>query len=279
MHPRGSKVMLLSRLWTTTEQKLLKKKMRGVVFFGVLFAFLIWLLVGGSAEGATIDVHTRAPVLDVELEKMKSFIGAEYVAYRNHNLRVLSFALYLLEKEGHKATEEEKQIIEVAQKKRGKEVKPDFSFRQFSLAFHDVGLWTDSKLSYLDPSEAVARKTAKGTKFEKHLDLIHDIIVYHHKITAFSHPNSRHAELVEAVRRFKTTDKKERADIFLSFRADLIDFSLGIVKFAVPTADVRLVQERLPNSGFHLALLALPVRIRGWNIFKGIYELLQIFYW
>lgn len=132
----------------------------------VLFiAFILgYLLVGGSSSGATISVITKSDVLDQELNKMKDVIGGDLPGYRNHNLRVLSYTLYLLEQSGAPATKEERDVIE------------------FALAYHDVALWTDSKLSYVDPSAERAKAAAVGTRFEKHFPLIHDIVVFHHKV-------------------------------------------------------------------------------------------------
>jgi len=55
-------------------------------------------------------------------------------------------------------------------------------------SFHDVALWTDSVLNYLDPSYEQVAKSHKDLS-AKDLLLVHDIIVFHHKVTPFEGPH------------------------------------------------------------------------------------------
>jgi hypothetical protein len=51
--------------------------------------------------------------------------------------------------------------------------------------YHDIGLWTHSALSYVDPSADLAAKDLKGRFSPVELARIRDIILWHHKLTPF----------------------------------------------------------------------------------------------
>ena len=57
---------------------------------------------------------------------------------------------------------------------------------QAAFVYHDIGLWTDRVLAYLDPSEAVA--IAENIKLGLVLDpdLLRGAIHWHHKILPYS---------------------------------------------------------------------------------------------
>ena len=76
-----------------------------------------------------------------------------------------------------------------------------------AFVYHDIGLWTDKELAYLEPSEAVALadNARHGWGFDP--DLLYGIIHWHHKVFPYQGP---HARVIEACR-----------------RADWIDASLG----------------------------------------------------
>jgi len=126
-----------------------------------------------------------------------------------------------------------------------------FALRQCSLeerqkfiiagAFHDIGIWTDGTVDYLAPSIAQAKLylIAHGmTAWIAEIELIIDL---HHKMRPYRGGAS---PLVEIFR-----------------RADLADFSLGVVKGGVPGAAVRAAKAAYPNAGFHKSLLQLA---GGW---------------
>ena len=105
-----------------------------------------------------------------------------------------------------------------------------------ALAWHDLGIWTDATWDYLGPSEARAR--AAGAD-----DGVALAIALHHRIRPWRGP---HADLVEPLR-----------------RADLVDVSLGLVRFGLSRQQVRRVQQALPDAGFHAALVRLFLRELG----------------
>ena len=74
-------------------------------------------------------------------------------------------------------------------------------------------------------------------------DEIEQMIVQHHKLRAV---RSGPSELVEVFR-----------------RGDLVDFSLGMVTFGLPSSFIRQVKTEIPNAGFHRMLMKL---LGGWVI-------------
>ena len=103
--------------------------------------------------------------------------------------------------------------------------------------FHDLGLWSDRTVDYLAPSIARARAYLRAAGLDHWSEEIAAMIDSHHKVTACMDPRF---PLVEVFR-----------------RADLVDVSLGFVRFGVPRAYVRAVKEQFPNAGFHKRLAQL----------------------
>ena len=66
-----------------------------------------------------------------------------------------------------------------------------------AFVYHDIGLWTDHELAYLEPSEAVA--LADNEKYDWGLDpeMLRGVIHWHHKILAYRGP---HQDVIEACR-------------------------------------------------------------------------------
>lgn len=166
----------------------------------------------------------------------KKELGDDMQGYVNHCYRVLSYTVHYL---GGNETF----VPQIAT----------------ALAFHDLGLWSDDALRYLEPSLERAAQYV-GKLFSKDdLDLINNIIYLHHKITPF---HGTHEDVVNA-----------------AIKADLLDFSLGLANHGMPYSHVRKVNAVLPNAGFHVSLARLLFSLEGWNIPKAIYELSSIFKW
>ena len=109
-----------------------------------------------------------------------------------------------------------------------------------AVAFHDLGIWTDLTFDYLAPSErlATAYLEARGRG-----DLVAEIgamIREHHKLTRST---ASAGWLVEPFR-----------------RADLVDVSLGVVRFGLPRALIRAAYDAYPGAGFHRNLVRLTAR-------------------
>ncbi|HEV7734253.1 MAG TPA: phosphohydrolase [Candidatus Binatia bacterium] len=104
-------------------------------------------------------------------------------------------------------------------------------------AFHDLGIWSDGTFDYLPPSVARATAFLDATGRAPATDAVARAIEMHHKLLPY---HGDDALLVEALR-----------------RADLIDVSLGLVRFGVPREFVRQVRGAFPNCGFHATLARL----------------------
>jgi len=107
-------------------------------------------------------------------------------------------------------------------------------------AFHDLGIWTAGTFDYLAPSIDLARAYLDETGRGGHRDEVAAIILEHHKLRSY---RGRFASTVETFR-----------------EADLVDVSLGAVRFGLPRRFVRSVRAALPNAGFHRCLLSLTAR-------------------
>jgi hypothetical protein len=107
-------------------------------------------------------------------------------------------------------------------------------------AFHDIGIWTDGTFDYLEPSIARSRAYLAGCQCQ-HLERETGVVIAeHHKIRPY---RSEFAGNVEAFR-----------------RADLVDVSVGVVRFGLPGAFVRSVKATFPDAGFHWRLVTLAAR-------------------
>lgn len=104
-------------------------------------------------------------------------------------------------------------------------------------AFHDIGIWSDSTIDYLPPSCARAREYLRENKLDAWIPEIELMIDEHHKVRRYE--DSRYP-LVEVFR-----------------KADLVDVSLGLVKFGLPSATVSEVKRAFPNAGFHKRLASI----------------------
>ncbi len=148
-----------------------------------------------------------------------------------------------------------------------------------ALVYHDVGLWTDAKLAYLEPSCVAAAEAAKQAGLSpEQAQLVRDVIYFHHKVTPFvvaasadaakeggsdgGVPPAAHAAVVNAVR-----------------LADHIDASMGLITKGMPHAHIAAVMEQVPEAGFHWTLLSFLPRVRGWNIPRAVWELSSIIKW
>jgi hypothetical protein len=101
-------------------------------------------------------------------------------------------------------------------------------------AFHDLGIWADETVDYLAPSVSRANQflAARGRDSER--EGVDIMIELHHKIAPYHGPREA---LVEPFR-----------------RADLVDLTLGAVRFGLPREFIRDVRAAFPNSGFHACL-------------------------
>jgi hypothetical protein len=205
-------------------------------------------------------IYTSHPVLDRVLQEHQSEMGEDYVAYRNHCLRVMSFASHFLKEN---ATESAMHII------------------AYALAYHDIGLWTDTELDYLEPSsrrmlqettdrmhetddmQDIESKILQSFNNDRDLATIQAIILQHHKYTPWRAPENSLADerLVNAVR-----------------KADWADASMGVVRFGLTAGHMEVAYSSLPEAGFHAALGKLTKKLSPDSIL-GRLKVLSIFKW
>jgi len=107
-------------------------------------------------------------------------------------------------------------------------------------AFHDLGIWAAATFDYLAPSVALALEHLASSGLADHAAEVEAVIVNHHKLRRYRGPFERTVELFR--------------------RADLIDVSLGLIRFGVVRQEVRAVRASLGNAGFHRRLLELTMR-------------------
>lgn len=79
-----------------------------------------------------ITIKEERPRVEELLARYRAVIGSDYDGYRNHVYRVITYAMHFL----NDAPEHE-QLVETA------------------FVYHDIGLWTDHELAYLEPSEVL----------------------------------------------------------------------------------------------------------------------------
>ena len=101
--------------------------------------------------------------------------------------------------------------------------------------FHDLGLWSHGTFDYLRPSVSMAKQYLSQNNLESWSSEVALMIDMHHKLMKYEQPESR---LIEVFR-----------------RGDLVDFSWGIVKCGIPNAFIQFIRARLPNAGFHCAVM------------------------
>lgn len=157
---------------------------------------------------------TTHPRLDAALKEWAQSIGPNFNAYRNHCYYVLNVVNVLAQ-----PTPGELDQVAIA------------------AAFHDLGIWSDNTLDYLDPSADRARAYLAAQNREADFPAVEAMIQGHHKITRCK---GEHARLAEAFR-----------------RADWNFVSLGSIPMGVPRALRRKLLATFPNDGFHKMLLRL----------------------
>jgi hypothetical protein len=168
------------------------------------------------------SVLMRHDIVEDVLSAWSRTLGRDGPGYRGHVYRVLNFALALA----------------------GEASAPgDIDGLATALVFHDLGIWSDHTLDYLEQSAARARAYMATHLPAANSEAITQMIMLHHKVTPCP-PDA--SPLAEAVR-----------------RADLVDLSLGMVRFGLAKEFVREVRAVLPNEGFHSSLARIWA---GWII-------------
>jgi hypothetical protein len=104
-------------------------------------------------------------------------------------------------------------------------------------AFHDLGIWSDRTVDYLPPSVRRLREHLERVGRGAEAGELERMVAWHHKLTPCRAASDA---LVEAFR-----------------RADLVDLTLGLVRFGLPKEYVQAVRAAFPAAGFHLRVAQL----------------------
>ena len=176
---------------------------------------------------AEIDIKAERPLVEERLAPYKDTIGDDCGGYRNRVYRTITYAMHLLDNDP-----EVEPLVETA------------------FVYHDIGLWTDHELAYLEPSEAIA--LADNERFGWGLDpeALRGAIHWHHKILPYRGPHER---VIEACR-----------------KADWVDASKGMIRKGFSRQAIREVEAAFANNGFHDTLLRLARDYGGSTIAGGI---------
>ena len=108
---------------------------------------------------------------------------------------------------------------------------------QIAACFHDIGIWTAGTLDYLGPSETDAAAYLRARGKEEWVAEVVEMIEMHHGI------RSRAGSSFPLVETFR--------------RADIADFSLGIIPMGISTELIAQLKSEFPNAGFHKRLMKL----------------------
>jgi hypothetical protein len=221
------------------------------------------ILLGRKVSDLPSDfkAYSSHPVLDRVLQEHRSVLGDDYASYRNHCLRVLSFASFFLKEN---ATESAIDLI------------------AYGLAYHDLGLWTDKVLNYLEPSSRRMKQETKDRLHEtdemlqdteakilqsfnnvKDLATLEELIVQHHKYTAWKAPKGSPVDenIVNAVR-----------------KADWADVTKGVVRYDLTAGHIESAYEKIPEANFHRMQFDMLGRLSPHSLL-GRLKLLNTFKW
>ena len=180
-----------------------------------------------------IKIKFEHPRVEELLARYENVIGKDLPSYRNHVYRTIAYAMHFLEHD------------------------PGFEpLVETVFVYHDIGLWTDHELAYLEPSEAVALADNEKYGWGLNAEALRGAIHWHHKIFSYKGPND---QIIEACR-----------------RADWIDASKGTLRQGLSKVAIKEVESAFPNLGFHDMLLRLAKEygnstlIGGMKVTRGI---------
>ena len=180
-----------------------------------------------------IVIQRERERVEALLAPYEEVIGGDFAAYRNHVYRTVTYAMHFLAGD---VTHEP--LVETA------------------MVYHDIGLWTDRELAYLEPSEAVALADNEKHGWGLNPDALRGAIHWHHKMFRYRGP---HETVIEACR-----------------KGDWVDASKGVVRHGLSRRQVAAVDDVFPNLGFHETLLRLAkdyggsTLVGGWKVTRGI---------
>ncbi|HGS5163072.1 TPA: hypothetical protein ACMDUA_000290 [Vibrio harveyi] len=107
-----------------------------------------------------IEIKRDRPRVELLFAKYKEQLGDDFPGYRNHVYRIITYAMHFLGND-----EQYEPLVETA------------------FVYHDIGLWTDHELAYLEPSEAAALADNEHFEWGLDPDALRGAIHWHHKIS------------------------------------------------------------------------------------------------
>ena len=173
-----------------------------------------------------VMIKTHRPLVESLFEPYRSVIGKDYDGYRNHVYRTITYAMHFLEQ-----SQKHESLVETA------------------FVYHDIGLWTDKALAYLEPSEAVALRDNDAFGWGLDPEALRGAIHWHHKMFRY---RGIHQEVIEACR-----------------KADWIDATQGWIRKGLTRSTIAKVEAAFPNCGFHKSLMRLAKDYGGSTIVGG----------
>lgn len=176
---------------------------------------------------SVIEIKSARPRVEALFEPYREQIGTDFPAYRNHVYRTITYAMHFLG-----SAQAHEPLVETA------------------FVYHDLGLWTDHELAYLEPSEALALADNSKQGWGLDPEALKGAIHWHHKIMPYKGP---HQDVIEACR-----------------KADWIDASMGLVRKGMSRAAIREVEAVFPVLGFHQTLLRLAKDLGGSTLVGGV---------
>lgn len=174
-----------------------------------------------------MEIQLERPRVDRLLEPYRKTIGRDYDGYRNHVMRAITYAMHLLDQQPTLVS-----LVETA------------------FVYHDLGLWTDRVLAYLEPSEEIALRDNQRYLWRLDEEALRGAIHWHHKLFPYRGP---HQELIEACR-----------------KADWIDATKGWIRKGIPRKEISRVEAAFPNCGFHQSLMRLAKEYGGSTLLGGL---------
>jgi hypothetical protein len=174
-------------------------------------------------------MHYTHDTIENLLERFRQELNEDYDKYKNHVYRVFNNCLLI---DPEKENEEKYAIAAV---------------------FHDIGIWTDHTIDYLNPSMKEAALYLSDQDKHQWMDEIALMIDFHHKRSTYT---GKYEQTVECFR-----------------KADWIDVSLGLISFGTDKQKISMIRKQWPNLGFHLFLLG---KIYA-NLFKKPFNPLPMF--
>lgn len=161
------------------------------------------------------------PEIERLLDRWRPSLGHDFDAYRGHVYRVFHCTRRLVRP--GTTNDDVDDVVAVAS------------------VFHDLGIWASDTFDYLEPSAILAATYLSETQRSSWEEDVVAMITHHHTLRPYRGPG---ADLVEPFR-----------------RADLVDLSMGLVRFDVDGGWFRELTRRFPTAGFHRRIVTIGL---GW---------------